>query len=159
MTKVNSGPAVTGLSFACVTDVKSSRLTKLTFFIVLLSTSIELRGHDLRSTLFHEHLLEVGLIRLIVTTRLIIVQRRIDAVPSLPILMDLGYPMARIAPRILSRQQRATMTKGFSLSEGSRFFSPYLLTARGHITLAAREGSTNTTSSSSAEMWVTGSKP
>jgi hypothetical protein len=92
MTKVNSGPAVTGLSFACVTVVKSSRLTKLTFFIVLLSTSIELRGHDLRSTLFHEHLLEVGLIRLIVTTRLIIVQRRIDAVPSLPILMDLGYP-------------------------------------------------------------------
>ena len=128
MTKVNSGPAVTGLSFACVTVVKSSRLTKLTFFIVLLSTSIELRGHDLRSTLFHEHLLEVGLIRLIVTTRLV-------------------------------RQQRATMTKGFSLSEGSRFFSPYLLTARGHTILAAREGSTNTTSSSSAEMWVTGSKP
>jgi hypothetical protein len=92
MTKVNSGPAGTGPSFACVTVAKSSRLTKLTFFIVLLSTWIGLRGHDLRPTLFHEHLLELGLIRLIVTTRLIIVQRRIDAVASLPILMDLGYP-------------------------------------------------------------------
>ena len=92
MTKVNSGPAVTGLSFACVAVAKSSRLTKLTFFIALLSIWIELRGHDLRRTPFHEHLLEVGLVRLIVTTRLIIVQRQIDAVPSLPILMDLGYP-------------------------------------------------------------------
>jgi len=68
-------------------------------------------------------------------------------------------PMARIALRILVRQQRATMTKGFSLSEGSRFFSPYLLTARGHPFLATREGLTTTTSSSSAEMRVTGSKP
>jgi hypothetical protein len=91
MTKVNSGPAVTGLSFACVTVAKSSRLAKLTFFIVLLSTWIDVKGHGLRPTLFPEHLLELSLIRLIVTTR-IIVQRRIDAVSSFPILIDLGYP-------------------------------------------------------------------